>query len=264
MIYDSGLATKNGDNYIPDANHKFGSKVEYVQINGVDHVKLKLDAPIDAGVVTTQDAETAYDKILDNVGASLYRDAVDLRYMEEARTGTVTYHGKVAYVDKNGKTYATSNTEGILDFINDPDENENSATASFPELKSISRSSTFDTDGDGIPDEWEKANGLNPNVNDAALYTVDPRGWYTNIEVYANSLVEHIMKAGNENAIDTVDEYYPEVKQTSINVVEMRGEVERIEYYDLNGIRLTDPVNGINIRRTIFTDGSSVTDKVIK
>ena len=264
VIYDGGLVTNNGDRYIPDPNHKFGEKVEYVKINGVDHLKLKLDAPVDAGVVTTQDAETAYDRILDNVGASLYRDAVDVRYMEEARTGTVTYNGNVAYVDKDGNKYATSNTKGILDFINDPDDQENSATASFPGLKSLSRSSDFDTDGDGMPDGWEIANGLNPNVNDASLYTVDPRGWYTNIEVYANSRVEQIMKAGNQDAIEAVDEYYPESRQSSLQKVEIRGEVERIEYYDLSGIRLSEPVRGINIRRTVFTDGSSVTDKVIK
>ena len=264
VIYDGGLVTNNGDRYIPDPNHKFGEKVEYVKINGVDHLKLKLDAPVDAGVVTTQDAETAYDRILDNVGASLYRDAVDVRYMEEARTGTVTYNGNVAYVDKDGNKYATSNTKGILDFINDPEGQENSATASFPELKSLSRSSDFDTDGDGMPDGWEIANGLNPNVNDASLYTVDPRGWYTNIEVYANSLVEQIMKAGNQDAIEAVDEYYPESRQSSLQKVEIRGEVERIEYYDLSGIRLSEPVRGINIRRTVFTDGSSVTDKVSK
>ncbi|MDE6037858.1 MAG: thrombospondin type 3 repeat-containing protein, partial [Duncaniella sp.] len=258
VIYDGGLVTNNCDRYIPDPNHKFGEKVEYVKINGVDHLKLKLDAPVDAGVVTTQDAETAYDRILDNVGASLYRDAVDVRYMEEARTGTVTYNGNVAYVDKDGKKYATSNTKGILDFINDPDGLENSATASFPGLKSLSRSSDFDTDGDGMPDGWEIANGLNPNVNDASLYTVDPRGWYTNIEVYANSLVEQIMKAGNQDAIEAVEEYYPESRQSSLQMVEIRGEVERIEYYDLSGIRLSEPVRGINIRRTVFTDGSSV------
>ena len=72
------------------------------------------------------------------------------------------------------------------------------------------------------------------------------------------------MKAGNQDAIEAVDEYYPESRQSSLQKVEIRGEVERIEYYDLSGIRLSEPVRGINIRRTVFTDGSSVTDKVIK
>ncbi|MDE6394914.1 MAG: thrombospondin type 3 repeat-containing protein, partial [Duncaniella sp.] len=134
----------------------------------------------------------------------------------------------------------------------------------FPKYESETRPEGFDTDGDGMPDEWEKAYGLDPTVNDALEYTLDPRGWYTNIEVYANSLVESVMKGGNADAIDAVDEYYPELKKTSLSVVEMGSEVERIEYYDLNGIRLAEPVRGINIRRTVFTDGSVVTDKVIK
>ena len=46
-----------------------------------------------------------------------------------------------------------------------------------------------DTDGDGIPDEWETANGLNPKSKaDGAKYTLSKT--YTNLEVYLNSLVE--------------------------------------------------------------------------
>ena len=244
VTYDSGTYQSGSDRYSADPNNLYGDGVEHKTLSGKSCVRIRLDEEAPKGVVTTHNAAQTFEKVLAYAGASLIRDVTDARYMEEARTGTAKYKGSV------------TKKAGLIDVVGD--------VGGYPKYDSETRPDDFDTDGDGIPDEWEKANGLNPNVNDAALYTVDPRGWYTNIEVYANSLVEHIMKAGNDNAIDTVDEYYPEVKQTSINVVEMRGEVERIEYYDLNGIRLTEPVNGINIRRTIFTDGSSVTDKVIK
>lgn len=44
-----------------------------------------------------------------------------------------------------------------------------------------------DADGDGIPDAWERANGLNPNdASDAMRITASG---YTNLELYVNSLV---------------------------------------------------------------------------
>lgn len=265
--YDSGLQMLNGERYIPDANHNFGENVEYVSISGKDCVKLKLDNPIDAGTVTTHSAEMAYEKVMGYVGSSLYRDAVDARYMEEARTGTVTYHGDVAYV-KDGKTYSMSKTEGIVDFINDPDGEANPKTASYPELPMNVRPADFDTDGDGMPDAWERANGLDPNdSSDGVKYTLDTeKGWYTNLEVYLSSLVEKIMKEGNADALDPVDEYYPASKSTESGIedVTVGSEIESIEYYDLRGIRLAEPVNGLNIRRIRYINGSIITDKVIK
>lgn len=267
VVYDSGLPSQGGEKYIKDAAHLFGNNATYVQIGGVDCVSLKLDSPVSGGEVTTHSALGVYDKIINYAGASLYRDGTDARYMEEATTGTTTYTGKVAYVDANGKTYPTSNTAGILDFINDPSKEANPGTASFPELPSNVRPEGFDTDADGMPDEWEIANGLNPNdAADAGLFTLDPREWYTNVEVYINSIVEPIMKAGNADAIEAVDEYYPEFKggNSSIEDAFVSSEVERIEYYNLQGIRLAAPTDGINIRRIIYTDGNVVTDKVIK
>lgn len=269
-VFDlSGAKVKEGhdDGYVPDPNHKFGKNVEYVQIQDKDHVKVKLDQPIDAGIVTTHTAQSVYDKVLNYCGASLYRDAVDARYMEEVRTGTVTFHGKEPYIDKNGKKYDISNTEGILDFINDPAKEENPNTASFPALKSTSRPEGYDSDRDGMPDEWELASGLNPNdPEDANLYTVDTKGVYTNVEVFLNQLVEDIMKAGNADAISAVDEYYPECfRMSAVESIEAsKGEVVAVEYYDLNGIRLAEPAQGISIRRIVFANGTSETDKVLK
>lgn len=265
--YDGGLLSKDNEKYIKDAAHLFGDKVEYTNIGTVDCVRLNLDSQIDPGIVTTHEATVAYAKLLENCGASLYRDAADIRYAEEARTGTVTFNGDVAYVDKNGKAYATSNTKGILDFINDPAGEENPKTASFPTLPSNVRPDGFDSDGDGIPDAWETANGLNPDdASDGKLFTLDSKGWYDNFEVYLSSLVEHIMKAGNADAITSVDEYYPAytAPTSAIEEITIPGEVERIEYYNLQGIRLAEPVQGINIRRTVYRNGDVVTDKVLK
>ncbi len=266
VIYDSGLSTINGEKYIVDEKHFYGEEKTYVKnINGKDCIRLKLDEPIDAGDVTTHDAQSAYENVLNYVGASLYRDAADARYMEETRTGTTTYNGDVAYVDINGKVYPTSKTKGILDFINDPAKEENPKTASFPALPSNVRAADFDTDGDGMPDEWERLNGLNPSdPSDAAAFTLDPKGWYSNLEVYLNSLVEHIMKGGNAGAISAVDEYYPSCKTSGIGSVIVDGEIECIEYYDLMGTRLAEPVKGVNIRRIIYTDGRIEADKVLK
>ena len=267
VIYDGGLLTLNGERYIADAAHLYGENVSYVNINDTDCVSLKLDEQIDPGEVTTHSATDVYDKILDYCGASLYRDDADIRYMEETRTGTTTYKGNVAYVDANGKSYPTSNTSGILDCINAPDGEQNPKTASFPELPSNTRQDDYDSDGDGIPDVWEVAQGLNPNDGtDGKLYTLDPRGWYTNVEVYINSLVEPIMKAGNMDAISAVDEYYPKINlvESGIKDTFVSGQIERIEYYNLQGMRLAEPAQGVSIRRTVYTDGKIVTDKVVK
>lgn len=260
--YDSGLVKINDEQYMKDNDHHFGSNVEYVKDDkGNDCISVKLTQPIEAGTVTTHTAQNAYENILSYCGASLYRDAVDARYMEEARTGTVTYHGDVP-----GPKGSSSKTEGILDFINDPNDTEEPKTASFPTLWNQTRPADFDTDGDGMPDDWEIPNGLDPNnAEDGAAYTLDPKGFYTNVEVYINQLVEDIMKNGNANAESPVDEYYPTAAKSGVTEIEgNQSEVVAVDYYNLSGMRLSEPGEGISIRRIIFADGTSETDKVIK
>lgn len=129
-----------------------------------------------------------------------------------------------------------------------------------------SRPAGFDSDKDGIPDEWEKTNGLNPNdASDALAYSLDKKGYYTNIEVYANSLVENIMKSENTDALTGVDEYYPTSTSTGISQTVLdKGEVTSITYYALNGSRLNAPAKGISIRKITYSNGKTATDKVIK
>ena len=55
----------------------------------------------------------------------------------------------------------------------------------WPELKSLIP--LQDSDKGGMPDNWEKQNILNPLKADNNLYALDE--YYTNLEVYINSLV---------------------------------------------------------------------------
>lgn len=248
ISYDKGIPSLNGEYYSPDANNYYGDAVAHTTISGKSCVKIKMDEPAPTGQVTTHSAAEAYEKVLAYVGASLYRDEIDARYMEEAKTGTATYKGSI------------TNSPGIIDKVSDVKgyTENNFGTGSRPD--------GFDTDKDGIPDEWEKANGLNPNdTSNALTYSLDKKGYYTNIEVYANSLVENIMKSENTDAIDAVDEYYPTSTSTGISqTVVDKGEVASITYYDLNGSRLNAPAKGISIRKITYSNGKTATDKVIK
>ena len=132
---------------------------------------MKLTTPIEYVYTTTHSAADAYERVLSFAGASLHRDALDEVIVKDTRNGDITY-GK----DKKG-------------LIDSQDE-----CGGWPVLNS--EATPADTDGDGIPDAWEDANGLDKN-NAADGKTVGADG-YTNLEKYMNSLVAHIMEGGNE------------------------------------------------------------------
>ena len=250
ISYDKGIPSQNGEYYSPDAKNFYGDNVAHVTISGKSCVKIKMDAPAPTGDVTTHSAAEAFSKVLAYSGASLYRDEIDARYMEEAKTGTAKYKGSI------------TKSPGIIDKVSDV----NGYTES--NFGKGSRPADFDTDNDGIPDAWEVANGLDPNdASDALTYSLDSKGYYTNLEVYANSLVEDIMKQGNADAESKVDEYYPAWKNpTGISqiITSNPGELAEVKYYSLNGVLLSAPQKGINIRKMLFQNGKTVVDKVIK
>lgn len=106
--------------------------------------------------MNVETAQAAYYTVVDQAGASRVRDSHDSRIIEQ-----LTSLGKKgAFIANEG------DVGGIGTVANGPHPT--------------------DTDNDGMPDDWEIGNGLNPNVNDANNYTIG--GGYTNIEHYVNSL----------------------------------------------------------------------------
>lgn len=163
------------DNWAYGVYNQFNSK--YGAVPQADKDAMRLSEPLNPGEVTTHTAELAYNKVLYHAGASLFRDPVDTRIIHDVSTGTATFMD-----GGNGST------KGIID--------TQSAVGGWPVLNSTP--ALTDTDGDGMPDEWEIANSLNENSpDDAQLTTVD--GLYPNLEVYLNSLVSDIIEIQNTN-----------------------------------------------------------------
>lgn len=144
--------------------------------------KMRLSEPLDAGIITTHSAKQAYELVLDQAGCSRQRDAIDIRVIEETRNGTATYIGSV--------TKGAESVPGLIDLP--ADVKPEGATNPWPTLSDggITADELRDTDGDGIPDVWEAAHGLNPkDVSDGIATTLSKEG-YTNLEVYLNGLVK--------------------------------------------------------------------------
>lgn len=123
--------------------------------------EIRSEEPYPHSYLEIEPAKDAYSFVLKNAGATLpKRDPVDERIVEMVRTGTVTY--------EEGK--------GIITDI--------AQVGGYPEYRGEPYA---DADSDGMPDDWEQSNGLNPNDAGDAAGDLNRDG-YTNIEDFVNGL----------------------------------------------------------------------------
>lgn len=192
---------------------------------------IKLTEPMPFVATTTHSPADAYERVLSYVGASLKRDTFDELMVSDTRNGKATYTG-------------SGLSKG---FINSQDDNKPTDAAedwsAWPTLDSAS--APVDTDGDGMPDAWETANGLNPN--DASDGAAVAENGYTNVENYLNSLVADITAAQNEGG-------------------EMMGDVQTVEagsaVYEISPSTSTDDNWSFKDGLSITTSKSYTTGKV--
>ena len=136
---------------------------------------VKMEKPWNAMPINQETAEEAFISVLANSGAILpTRDPVDARIIKEAKEGYATYEG--ASYKKNKDVADISKITGIIDTQND--------VGGWPELKSAP--APTDTDLDGMPDDWEIKNGLNPK--DGIDRNQIGKDGYTMLEKYLNSI----------------------------------------------------------------------------
>ncbi|MDZ4656841.1 MAG: hypothetical protein SH868_04600 [Bythopirellula sp.] len=112
---------------------------------------------------------TAYHEVLNSVGCSLIRDAID-----EALIQSVI-HRKGKLIDSQEEIRDnTGNLVGLDD------------------LRKVQRPADFDTDSDGLPNEFEIRNKLNPDDSSDGNGTNLSNAGYTNLDVYLNELTERL------------------------------------------------------------------------
>ena len=225
--YNPKSADMNKDNFkygIANQIDKSGNDKTYP-----GDAAVKLTVPMYFEGVTTHTAQDAYEKVLAYAGASLHRDWVDEQMVNDTRKGIATSTG-------------SGNTGGI---INSQNDNKPAGAAAdwspWPDLVTDTSISVADTDGDGIPDYWEDANGLDKN-NAADGNLTDAEG-YTNLERYMNSLVADIMAKENEggkflSGTQTYDD------ATGIADAAIYNKVADDRIYNLQGMLVENPIPG--------------------
>lgn len=142
------------------ASPQSGINPAAIPLPGSASTSCLVTSPFPYMMIDEDTPEEAYKRVLADVGCSFARDSYDSDVLRQVSLG----------LGENGRN-------GIIDTP--------SQVGGWPTLRSAAPQP--DTDGDGIPDAWEQANGLNPlDPSDASATTL--RAPYTNIETYLNSL----------------------------------------------------------------------------
>ncbi len=221
------------DNWTFGVFNQFAS--QYGTVSTADRTAMRMSEPWNSGVVTTHTAAKAYEKVLEWAGASLRRDSHDQRIIDETRLGIATFKGSSS---ANVSPYPKP---GIIDSQwNLKPAGAGAEWSPWPTLASVE--APADIDRDGIPDGW-----LEANFPGKASKDLNEEG-YTYLEVYLNSLVQHIINEQEKDAIISglttpEADQYQLVTYLSADkslVIHTDGRVRNVEIFNLSGIRIAE------------------------
>jgi hypothetical protein len=165
---------------------------------------IRVNEPFKHAPLTILPAIVARDYVFANAGAMLpRRDAVDQRVLNMTQTGVVA---KATATDSDSAKaadvgYAPKWVQELeelvkVGFITNPAQ-----VGGYPKYEGTPYA---DTDGDGLPDDWETAHGLNPKDPSDATGDLNGDG-YTNIEDFINGLDPRAPKTDWTNLKNNVD-----------------------------------------------------------
>lgn len=145
---------------------------------------IRQDKPFPHARLTILPAREAYEAVLKSAGATRpKRDAVDLRIVQDVRTGKVSsgpFNGsREAY---KAVRYSDKSIDEIIHLVDLGIITDPSQVGGYP---AYTGTPYADADGDGLPDDWETRHQLNPR--DPADASIDSdRDGYSTIEEFIN------------------------------------------------------------------------------
>lgn len=179
-VYCNGNVMEGNDTVTKD-NWAGGVQVQEQPNTDGYTASMKWNEPFPMPEFPIMSAKEAYSFVLDNVGATFpKRDIVDKRVIDEVKTGKPYYveglDPESFYQFEHRRLPKDSYKKGVITDIKQ--------VGGYPEYKG---KPYIDSDNDGMPDAWEKANGLNPKDPSDAIKDCTGDG-YTNIEKYINGI----------------------------------------------------------------------------
>jgi len=195
----AGQSAITGNNWTAGTSSPVGVYINASQVSSIREA-----SPFSTGTYqSVHSGQGCLEPVLSYAGASYARDRIDERIATETRNGTYTYEGSNTDPrDKNGKTVERS-YKGLIDTQTDVAESwwKDGWPVYGASEEDLSR--IKDSDGDGMPDWFETAFGLNRTQDDSAGITLDKNGRYTNLEMYLHYLVKDIVTAQNADGTYT-------------------------------------------------------------
>ena len=168
--------------------------------------------------ITTHSPEEAYELVLDQAGASLKRDAIDIRITNQVRNGT----------------------GGLIE-----------DHPGFPTI--AGGTAPADADADGMPDFWENDNGLDPNNPEDRNGDQDGDG-YTNLEEYLNCiLIPGCLDNTQENTAPTISSIADQVTDQDVAINNVAFTVS-----DAESAASALTVSAVSSNQTLVTNGNLV------
>lgn len=263
-VIDESTSTTTSDKSVcinaTNDNWNYGVYNQIASSYGVtteEKAAMKSDVPVfDPGKITLHTAQNAYEKVVAYAGASLVRDTLDKRIINETINGTATYKGLSEYNGLgtitypagtviNGETFTVATTIdwkstsypkwGIID--SEEDIKPINASPDWSPWPTLNQSTmSIDSNIDGIPDNW-----LETNYPEKTATDLNDEG-YTYLEVYLNSIVENIISEQNKDAIITG------VNDSKNNMIEPSVYISQVtKRITINSEELIDKVQVFNI-----------------